>query len=106
MLHSISARHVNEVVIRTSMTSICPLTKTTDFYELTLSYTPRDGKYLELSSLKEFLESFRDKEVFHEDLASVIAESVCKEILAENVNVELKSTFLGMEVTIVKILKC
>lgn len=105
-MRSIQAKLVDEVVVRTSLASVCPLTKTTDVYELVLSYVPREGRYLELSSLKEFLESFEDKEVFQEDLASEIAESVCREINAEKVRVELKSTFLGMYVTVVKTLEC
>lgn len=103
---SIRAKQVDEVVIRASLTAVCPLTKTVDAYELTLSYVPREGRYLELSSLKEYLEGFKDREVFHEDLASIIAESVCREISAESVRVELRSTFLGMEVAVIKTLRC
>jgi NADPH-dependent 7-cyano-7-deazaguanine reductase QueF len=105
-LNVIRANQVDEVRIEAEFSSICPLTKTVDRYELTLTYKPRNGVYLELQSFKDYLDSFKDKEIFHEDLAHTIAVSVCKEVKPEEVTVELKSVFVGLKITVVKRLKC
>jgi 7-cyano-7-deazaguanine reductase len=102
----IYAESVDSVSIRAEFEAVCPLTKTVDHYELTLTYVPRGGRYLELQSFRRYLDSFRGVEVFHEALAAKIAVEVCRAVGPEYVRVELRSTFLGMGVIVVKTSRC
>lgn len=47
------------------MTAWCPFEGTADFYELTISYRP-DGYVIELMSLRDYFQSFRDEDISHE----------------------------------------
>lgn len=49
----------------------CPLTGQPDYATLEIVYIPRD-RALESKSLKNYLWSFRDTGVFHEDLTNVV----------------------------------
>jgi 7-cyano-7-deazaguanine reductase len=49
----------------------CPLTGQPDYATIEIEYIPRD-RALESKSLKNYLWSFRDTGVFHEDLTNVI----------------------------------
>ncbi|MCI4435489.1 MAG: hypothetical protein JHC33_01585 [Ignisphaera sp.] len=106
MSNVIKAKLVDLVRIETNFEAVCPVTKTVDYYELVLTYTPSDGEYVELVSFKKFLESFKGVEIFHEDVAYRIAEEVCKAAKPKEVTVELRSIFMGMKVTIVKKTEC
>jgi len=46
-------------------TALCPITGQPDFATIRITYVP-DGLCLELKSLKLYLQSFRDRGVFHE----------------------------------------
>jgi|GEM_PF-822914 len=97
---------VDSVSIRAVFEAVCPLTKTVDRYELILTYVPRGGRYIEFQSFRKYLDSFRGVEVLHEALAVKIAEDVCREVKPEYVKVELRSSFMDMDVAVVKTLKC
>lgn len=61
-------------------TSVCPKTGQPDFGTITVSYVA-DKKCIELKSLKLYLQSFRNKGIFYEDVINRILEdlvSVCK----------------------------
>lgn len=47
------------------MTAWCPYEGTADFYDLTISYQP-DGYVIELMSLRDYFQSFRDENISHE----------------------------------------
>ncbi|HZY56879.1 MAG TPA: hypothetical protein VFE09_03665, partial [Rubrobacteraceae bacterium] len=51
------------------LTAVCPITGQPDFYELRLSYRPREA-LIESKSLKLYLWGFRDRGLFAEDLAA------------------------------------
>ena len=51
------------------LTATCPLTGQPDFYELKLSYHPRET-LIESKSLKLYLWGFRDRGIFAEDLVA------------------------------------
>jgi len=56
-------------------TCVCPKTGLPDFGELRLTYVP-DKKCLELKSLKEYILSFRDKGIFHENVVNRVLDDV------------------------------
>lgn len=57
------------------LTAICPVTGQPDFYELKLSYRPRE-RLVESKSMKLYLWGFRDRGVFAEDLAATLLKEL------------------------------
>jgi 7-cyano-7-deazaguanine reductase len=57
------------------LTAICPITGQPDFYDLKLSYRPKEG-LIESKSLKLYLWGFRDRGVFAEDLAATLLKDL------------------------------
>jgi len=102
-LSTIKADIVDRVCIEADFSAVCPLTKTVDKYIATIEYVPNeDGVYVELESLKKYLESFKDVEIFHEYLAAKLVRSLAEAIKPRYLCVRLRSQFLGMEVTVIK----
>lgn len=58
-------------------TCFCPLTGQPDYAVLDIEYAPRD-RAIESKSLKNYLWSFRDSGVFHEDLVNVVLEDLSR----------------------------
>ena len=56
-------------------TSICPLTGAPDFGTLTIRYVPGD-KLLELKSLRDYLGSFRSREILQEEVVNEVLDEV------------------------------
>ena len=57
------------------LTASCPITGQPDFYELKLSYRPREA-LIESKSLKLYLWGFRDRGIFAEDLAATLLKDL------------------------------
>lgn len=57
------------------MTAWCPFEGTADFYELTISYKP-DGYVVELMSLRDYFQSFRDDDISHEAFTDRLFEDL------------------------------
>jgi 7-cyano-7-deazaguanine reductase len=57
------------------LTATCPITGQPDFYELKLSYRPKES-LIESKSLKLYLWGFRDKGIFAEDLAATLLKDL------------------------------
>ncbi len=57
------------------LTATCPITGQPDFYELQLSYRPKES-LIESKSLKLYLWGFRDKGIFAEDLAATLLKDL------------------------------
>lgn len=57
------------------LTAICPVTGQPDFYELKLSYRPRE-RLVESKSMKLYLWGFRDRGAFAEDLAATLLKEL------------------------------
>jgi len=86
---------VEQVCLQTDeLTSVCPITGQPDFYQLTISYRPRE-LCLESKSLKLYLWTFRERGAFCEALAEEIAEDICQAISPKWVEVTLASTPRG-----------
>jgi 7-cyano-7-deazaguanine reductase len=57
------------------LTATCPITGQPDFYELKLSYHPKEV-LIESKSLKLYLWGFRDRGIFAEDLAATLLKDL------------------------------
>lgn len=57
------------------LTAICPVTGQPDFYDLKLTYRPRE-RLLESKAMKLYLWGFRDKGAFAEDLAATLLDDL------------------------------
>ena len=57
------------------LTATCPITGQPDFYELNLTYRPKES-LIESKSLKLYLWGFRDRGAFAEDLAATILKDL------------------------------
>ncbi len=58
-------------------TSVCPKTGLPDFGQLTIRYMP-NKQCLELKSLKEYLQSYRDLGIFQENIVNRVLEDVVR----------------------------
>lgn len=56
-------------------TCLCPRSGFPDFATIKIKYVP-DKKCVELKSLKLYINRFRDKKVFHEDVTNVILQDL------------------------------
>ncbi len=63
--------------VATEFTSVCPKTGQPDFGTLTFIYTP-DQVCVELKSLKLYLQSYRNRGIFYEDVTNVIFDELLK----------------------------
>ena len=57
------------------LTATCPITGQPDFYQLKLSYRPREA-LIESKSLKLYLWGFRDRGIFAEDIAATLLKDL------------------------------
>ena len=71
------------------LASMCPVTRQPDLSDLTIEYTPNQW-CIESKSLKLYLWSFRNREVFAEALAVEIAEEVRRATQPKTVKVTLR----------------
>jgi 7-cyano-7-deazaguanine reductase len=71
-------------------TSVCPKTGLPDFGVITIRYTPRK-LCLELKSLKEYLQSYRNLAIFQENIVNQVLEDVVR--WAKPVWAEVKGDF-------------
>lgn len=58
-------------------TCLCPRSGFPDFATIRIKYSP-DKKCVELKSLKLYINQFRDRKVFHEDVTNVIIDDLIK----------------------------
>jgi len=55
------------VRLASEFSAICPISKTVDKYVVEIEYVGND-RFIELGSLRRYLDSFRDQEWYHEEL--------------------------------------
>ncbi len=58
-------------------TCVCPMSRFPDFATLVIRYSP-DQWCLELKSLKLYLNKFRPRKIFHEDVVNVILDELIR----------------------------
>lgn len=80
---------VSEVTFETDeLTSLCPVTGQPDFSRLQITYQPA-AKCLESKSLKLYLWQFRDKGIFGEMLAQMVAQAIFEAIAPKWIQVKI-----------------
>jgi NADPH-dependent 7-cyano-7-deazaguanine reductase QueF len=89
------------VRLAASFAAVCPLSKAVDEYVAEIEYEGR-GRYLELGSLRRYLDSFRSQERYQEELCERIAEDLAG-VLGVPVRVKLRSAYLGVAVEVEKL---
>ena len=58
-----------------AFTSVCPMTGQPDFGTIVISYTP-DRRCIELRSFKFYLQSFRNRGIFYENVVNTILDDI------------------------------
>jgi 7-cyano-7-deazaguanine reductase len=76
------------------LTATCPITGQPDFYELKLSYRPKES-LIESKSLKLYLWGFRDRGIFAEDLAAMLLKDLVAACDPEQITVDLTQQVRG-----------
>ncbi len=66
---------------------ICPITKIPDVATIRIRYIPKD-KLIEYESLKEYFKSFKDKEMYHEEVVEKILNDIVNELNPEFLEIE------------------
>src|SRR5258707_153593 len=64
-------------IVAPEFTAVCPRTGQPDFATLTLTYVP-DRKCLELKSFKLYLQSYRNRGIFHEPVTNEILDDLVR----------------------------
>jgi Enzyme related to GTP cyclohydrolase I len=104
MIKSIVAKPVDRVELETGFTAICPIDGSVDNYSLRIMYRPRcssdECTYVELSSLREFLDSFRNKAVYHEDVLNEIMNKIIEAANPSELTIILMSEYKGIKYVI------
>jgi 7-cyano-7-deazaguanine reductase len=68
-------------------TSVCPKTGQPDFGTVRISYVP-DRLCVELKSLKLYLQAYRSKGIFYEDVTNVILDDLVRAVKPRRLTVE------------------
>ena len=68
-------------------TSVCPKTGQPDFGTVRITYVP-DGLCVELKSLKLYLQAYRSKGIFYEDVINVILDDLVTAMRPRRLTVE------------------
>ncbi|GMV81816.1 MAG: NADPH-dependent 7-cyano-7-deazaguanine reductase [Planctomycetota bacterium] len=64
-------------IVAPEFTAVCPRTGQPDFATLTLTYVP-DALVMELKSYKLYLQSYRNRGIFHEHVTNAILDDLVK----------------------------
>lgn len=68
-------------------TAVCPITGQPDFGTIRIRYVP-DRKCVELKSLKLYLQAFRNRGIFYEDVTNVILDDLVAALRPVSMTVE------------------
>ena len=80
--------------VTNELTATCPITGQPDFYELKLSYRPKES-LIESKALKLYLWGFRDKGIFAEDLAATLLKDLVEACDPREMMVDLTQQVRG-----------
>ncbi|MFB6469849.1 MAG: hypothetical protein TU36_001225 [Vulcanisaeta sp. AZ3] len=101
MITVVIAKPVNNVEIESRFTAVCPVDNSIDDYTIRITYRPRCNDkncvYLELGSLKDYLDGFKGRVIYHEDLINEIMNEVIKSIRPIEIMIELISSYRGIK---------
>jgi len=88
------------VRLKTRGESVCPISKTVDSFEVSVEYIPR-GAVLAIEEFKKMVDSYRGREILHEELAVDLLEKVKAAVNPPYVKVTVKSYYIGVEIEVV-----
>ncbi|MGC8605976.1 MAG: hypothetical protein ACP5GZ_08840 [Vulcanisaeta sp.] len=101
---TIRAGPVDNVHIETTFSAICPVDHSVDNYNLEIDYKPlcRNNEciYIELNSLREYLDGFKGRIVYHEDLINELINELVKVLSPIEITVTLTSNYRGIKYVI------
>ena len=101
MIRVIRAGPVDHVHIETTFSAICPVDHSIDNYILEINYKPscrnNECVYAELNSLKEHLDRFKDRVIYHEDLINELIGELTKALSPIEITVILTSNYRGIK---------
>ncbi|MCG2863212.1 MAG: hypothetical protein L7H10_02040 [Vulcanisaeta sp.] len=104
MIRAVIARPVDRVELEAEFTAICPVDNTVDNYLIRIMYKPRCDNdrcmYLELGSFREFLDSFKNRAVYHEDLINEVMDEIVRSINPAELSITLVSNYRGIRYVI------
>jgi 7-cyano-7-deazaguanine reductase len=83
-------------------TCVCPKTGFPDFATILIRYVP-DQWCVELKSLKLYINKFRDRGVFHEDVTNIIADDLIKLLDPTEIDITADFTVRGNIHTVVTV---
>ena len=76
------------------LTAVCPETRAPDHYRVSITYEP--ARFLvELRSLKEYFVSYRNREIYHEELCNEILEALVTSLRPRTIRVDLSVAVRG-----------
>jgi 7-cyano-7-deazaguanine reductase len=70
-----SGRETEVELADPEFTSVCPLTGAPDFGTITIRYVP-GAKLIELKSLRDYLDSFRSREILQEEVVNEVLDEI------------------------------
>ncbi|WP_054853566.1 hypothetical protein [Vulcanisaeta distributa] len=104
MMRTIKAGPVDYVHLETSFSAICPVDRSIDNYVIEVEYKPAcndDGCiYIELNSLREYLDGFKDRVIYHEDLINELVNEFVRTLNPIEITVTLTSNYKGIKYVI------
>jgi 7-cyano-7-deazaguanine reductase len=86
--------------LKTRGESVCPISKTVDVFEVVVEYIPR-GVALAVEEFRQMVDSYRGREILHEELAVDLMERIKTAVNPPYVKVILKSYYIGVEIEVV-----
>jgi 7-cyano-7-deazaguanine reductase len=81
-------------IVCPEFTSVCPKTGQPDYGTLTFTYVP-DGKCVELKSLKQYLQRYRNDGIFYEDVANRILDDLVSQLAPRRMTLQAAFTARG-----------
>lgn len=100
MIRVIRAGPVDNVHIETTFSAVCPVDHSIDNYVIEIDYKPpcngNDCSYLELGSLREYLDGFKGRVIYHEDVINDIINELMRVLSPIEITVTLTSNYRGI----------
>jgi 7-cyano-7-deazaguanine reductase len=94
------AKNPSLIRLKTRGESVCPISKTVDVFEVVVEYIPR-GVALAVEEFRQMVDSYRGREILHEELAVDLMERIKATVNPPYVKVTLKSYYMGVEIEVV-----
>ena len=109
MIRVVRAGPVDYVHLETTLTAICPVDHSVDNYVLEVDYKPSCQNnrciYAELNSLREYLDGFRNRVIYHEDLINELMSEFIRALNPVEITITLTSNYKGIKYVIRRTIK-